>query len=58
MAYKEFRCVVCNRPEQSCKCVKYCALCFADYTVRLTQDGQYYCAACREACDYRTQEQV
>jgi hypothetical protein len=25
--------------------------------VRLTEDGQYYCLDCREACDYKTQEQ-
>jgi len=26
--------------------------------VRLTEDGQYYCVDCREACDYKTQDQV
>jgi hypothetical protein len=58
MAYKELRCLVCEQPEKLCTCVKYCALCQADYTVRLTEDGQYYCIDCREACGYKTQEQV
>jgi hypothetical protein len=26
--------------------------------VRLTEDGQYYCPDCREACDYKTQDQA
>jgi hypothetical protein len=58
MAHSEFRCLVCNQAEEQCTCVKYCAFCYAVYAVRLTEDGQYYCADCREACDYKTQEQV
>ena len=58
MARIEFRCCVCERPENECTCVKYCALCHGDYALRLTQDGQYYCPECREACEYKTQEQV
>ena len=58
MAYKEFRCCVCNLPEKECTCVKYCALCQSDYGLRLTEDGQHYCPDCREACEYKTQEQV
>ena len=58
MPWKEFRCLVCNQPEERCTCIKYCALCQTDYRVRLTEDGQYYCADCREACDYKTQDQA
>ena len=55
---KEFKCGVCDKPEKQCSCHKYCALCQSDYALRLTEDGQYYCTDCREACDYRTQEQA
>ncbi len=55
---KEFHCMVCSQPEEHCHCPKYCALCQSDYGVRLTEDGLYYCTDCREACDYKTQEQV
>ena len=58
MAYKEFRCCVCDLPEKDCTCLKYCALCQSDYGLRLTEDGQHYCPDCREACEYKTQEQV
>lgn len=58
MAYTEFRCLVCNQLEDQCTCVKYCALCHGDYAVRLTEDGQYYCVDCRDACDFKTQEQI
>ncbi len=58
MAYKIFKCIVCDKQEDLCKCHKYCALCQTDYTLRLTEDGQYYCQDCREACDYKTQDQV
>ncbi len=51
-----FVCAVCNQPEENCQCVKYCELCHSSYDVRLTQDGLYYCRDCREACDYKTQE--
>jgi hypothetical protein len=58
MARKTLLCCVCNQPEERCECNKYCALCHTDYGVRLTEDGQYYCADCREACDYKTQDAV
>lgn len=58
MEQKEFLCYVCDKPEKECTCLKYCALCHTDYSLRLTEDGQFYCADCREACDYKTQEQV
>ena len=58
MARIEFRCCACDQPENQCTCVRYCASCGGDYGLRLTQDGQYYCPECREACEYKTQEQV
>ena len=35
--------------------VKYCASCQTEYSLHLTEDGQFYCADCREACGYKTQ---
>ncbi len=58
MFTKEFKCTVCDKPENQCTCNRYCALCHADYELRLTEDGQYYCRDCREACDYKSQDQV
>ena len=58
MPRKIFHCCACGEPEDRCHCVKYCALCHSDYGVRLTEDGQYYCTDCREACDYQTQDNV
>jgi hypothetical protein len=58
MPRKIFQCCACGQPEGHCQCVKYCALCHAGYNVRLTEDGQYYCLDCREACDYQTQDNV
>lgn len=58
MPYKEFRCLVCDQPEKSCTCYRYCALCQGDNNPRLCEDGQYYCGYCREACEYKTQEQL
>ena len=55
---KEFRCLVCGMPEKYCVCYRYCALCQGDSGIRLCEDGQYYCGSCREACDYKTQDQV
>jgi hypothetical protein len=49
---------VCDQPEERCTCHKYCALCHSDFGLRLTEDGQYYCVDCREACDYKTQDQA
>jgi hypothetical protein len=56
--WKEFKCIVCDQPEERCVCPKYCALCQSDYGPRLCEDGQYYCIDCREACDYKTQDQL
>ena len=45
-------------PDGAALYAKYCALCRSDYGPRLTEDGQFYCIDCREACDYKTQDQV
>ncbi|MHB8654381.1 MAG: hypothetical protein ACYDA9_10920 [Terriglobia bacterium] len=58
MLTKEFKCNVCDKPENQCTCSRYCALCHADYELRLTDDGQYYCRDCREACDYKSQDEA
>lgn len=58
MFTKEFKCMVCDKPENQCTCNRYCALCHADYELRLTEDGQYYCRDCREACDFKSQDQA
>lgn len=58
MLTKEFKCMVCDKPENQCTCNRYCALCHADYELRLTEDGQYYCRDCREACDFKSQDQA
>ncbi len=58
MPEKEFRCQVCNQLEGSCTCHRYCALCQGEYKLRLCEDGQYYCIDCREACEYKTQNQA
>ena len=54
MPVRKFRCIVCEQLEEQCTCQRYCAFCYSDYRVRLCEDGQYYCADCREACDYKT----
>lgn len=58
MVRKIFLCGICDQPEDGCECERYCVLCHSDFGVRLTEDGQYYCADCREACDYKTQDGV
>jgi hypothetical protein len=58
MAKKEFKCGVCDKPEGQCTCNRYCALCHSDYKLRLTEDGQFYCEDCREACDFKSQDQA
>jgi hypothetical protein len=58
MEWKEFKCIVCDQTEERCICPKYCALCQSDYGPRLCEDGQYYCVDCREACDYKTQDEA
>ena len=54
----KFRCAQCEMPEDKCDCEKYCCLCQGQVDIRLCHDGLYYCPPCREACDYKTQEQA
>ena len=58
MARVEFRCAQCDLPENRCQCQKYCCLCQSMEGVRLVGDGLYYCRDCREACDYRTEDEI
>lgn len=58
MAQDLFKCSVCDMPEERCNCQRYCCLCQAMETVRLVGDGLYYCSDCREACDYRTEDEL
>ena len=51
-------CMLCEMTEEKCVCEKYCVLCQSQIDVRLCQDGLYYCPPCREACDYRTTDQI
>ncbi|MCU1255537.1 MAG: hypothetical protein JWM83_1836 [Candidatus Angelobacter sp.] len=52
---KEFICGICDLPERSCTCNKYCMLCQSLHEIRLCEDGAYYCPPCREACDLQAQ---
>jgi hypothetical protein len=47
------RCSQCEQIEERCECEKYCVFCQSQLAVRLCEDGLWYCAACREACDYK-----
>ena len=58
MSDNVWKCTQCNRPEASCDCPRYCTLCQNPDTVRLCNDGLWYCMDCREACDYKTQDEV
>ncbi len=58
MPEKEFSCTQCNSPEGRCSCTKYCTLCGNLEGTRLVEDGYYYCGECREACDYKTQDEM
>jgi hypothetical protein len=52
-----YLCALCDRSEAVCKCEvkEYCSLCQGSEEIRLCEDGYYYCQACREICDYRTE---
>jgi len=52
----KFVCAQCEMSEQRCECEKYCCLCQGQIDVRLCHDDLYYCSACREACDYKTEQ--
>jgi sulfur transfer complex TusBCD TusB component (DsrH family) len=49
-------CSQCGKDEKQCDCDRYCCLCQGSDNVRLCEDGAYYCANCREACDYMAQD--
>ncbi len=53
---EKVNCIVCDQPEERCKCERYCAMCHDDHQIRLCTDGQYYCLNCREACDFQVSE--
>ena len=46
----------CEKTEERCECDRYCYICMGQQDVRLCEDGLYYCEACREACDYKSQD--
>jgi len=48
-------CAQCDREEKQCECDRFCILCQGWDSVRLCNDGQYYCLTCREACDLQAQ---
>ena len=50
-----FICSMCDQPEEKCKCERICTLCMSQFSIRLCQDGMYYCVDCREACDFQAQ---
>ncbi len=56
-ATKKFLCMQCDMPEEKCQCEKYCAFCQGQAEIRLCHDGLYYCPPCREAAEYKTQEE-
>lgn len=58
MAFERFKCASCDQHEERCECPRYCVLCKNAETVRLVGDGLYYCQDCREACDYRTEDEL
>ena len=51
-----FVCTSCGVKESKCKCARFCILCNSDYNVRLCQDGCYYCADCREVCEFQVED--
>ena len=58
MAHATFNCGMCDKPEGQCSCSRYCSLCQNPETVRLVSDGAWYCRECREACDYKTEDET
>ena len=49
-------CTQCDREERYCDCEKYCTYCQSQHSIRLCEDGLYYCPDCREACEIHTVE--
>jgi len=56
MVGEKYRCSQCDLEEKKCRCDRYCSICYGADSVRLCQDGAYYCRGCREACEYTTQD--
>ncbi len=52
----KFRCSQCEMTEDRCECDRYCYICMSQHGVRLCEDGYFYCDACREACEYKPQD--
>ena len=44
---------MCDKPEQECRCDRYCCICAGFDRVKLGADGLYYCPDCMEACDVK-----
>jgi hypothetical protein len=47
---------MCGQIEKQCQCTRYCMICKSDNDIRLCSDGCYYCADCREACDFTPED--
>ena len=43
-------CSICEKSERECTCDRNCCICVGQHSVRLCDDGLYYCPDCREAC--------
>lgn len=50
-------CMQCDQPESRCDCERYCCICKGTYSIRLCEDGLYYCPDCREACEVHLAEE-
>ena len=55
MVTSRYVCRQCDHDEDGCECNRYCILCYGEDDVRLCEDGSFYCANCREVCDYMAQ---
>ena len=53
----KFHCAQCEMIEEKCECEKYCCFCQGQIEIGLCHDGLYYCQPCREACDYKTEDE-
>ncbi len=57
MAVNRFRCIQCDKEEERCDCDKYCGFCEGFQDVRLCGDGIYYCGPCRNASNYKAEDE-
>jgi hypothetical protein len=46
-------CFQCDKPEQQCRCDRYCCICGGFERIKLGADGLYYCPECMEACEVK-----